>query len=122
MFSLFNCFQREVYDHLTNTSKKGHDLEKFHRLNIPATSNRLILQEQPHTIEKANPMPGIQKQAHDFFTEQPVKGARAYYLHSILHDWPDERAKAILEMLKPALKGKFLFSPLSEKDLLLERM
>lgn len=30
-------------------------------------------------------------------------GARAYYLHSVLHDWPDADAVRILENLKPAL-------------------
>ena len=30
-------------------------------------------------------------------------GARAYYLHQILHDWPDEQCRQILRCLKPAL-------------------
>ena len=30
-------------------------------------------------------------------------GARAYYMHGILHDWSDEPARKILEMLKPAM-------------------
>ncbi|KAH6646294.1 putative hydroxyindole O-methyltransferase [Truncatella angustata] len=42
--------------------------------------------------------------AHDFFKPQPVKGARAYYLHSILHNWNDEDSLRILENIKPALK------------------
>lgn len=41
--------------------------------------------------------------AHDFFTPQPVKGARAYYLHSVLHDWNDDDCVRILEALKPAM-------------------
>ena len=41
---------------------------------------------------------------HDFFTPQPVHGARAYYLHSVLHDWPDLNASQILDNLRPALK------------------
>lgn len=31
-------------------------------------------------------------------------GARAYYLHHILHDWSDEKARAILWNLIPALE------------------
>lgn len=33
----------------------------------------------------------------------PCVGARAYYLHGVLHDWSDEPARKILEMLKPAM-------------------
>lgn len=31
-------------------------------------------------------------------------GARAYYMHGILHDWSDELARKILEMQKGALQ------------------
>jgi 6-hydroxytryprostatin B O-methyltransferase len=41
---------------------------------------------------------------HDIFTEQPVKGADAYYLRHILHDWPDKYAVKIVANLVPALK------------------
>lgn len=42
--------------------------------------------------------------AHDFFTPQPIQGARAYYLHSVLHDWSDDDCVKILEALQPAMK------------------
>ena len=42
--------------------------------------------------------------SHDFFTKQPVLGARAYFLHHVLHDWSDEDCRIILENIKPALK------------------
>ena len=41
---------------------------------------------------------------HDFFTPQPVKHARAYYLHSVLHDLADDDCVRVLANLKPALK------------------
>ena len=41
---------------------------------------------------------------HDFFTEQPVKGADVYLLRWILHDWSDAYAIRILRALIPALK------------------
>ncbi len=31
-------------------------------------------------------------------------GARAYYLHSVLHDWTDERCREILRQLIPAME------------------
>ncbi|CAG8948659.1 hypothetical protein HYFRA_00001779 [Hymenoscyphus fraxineus] len=42
--------------------------------------------------------------AHDFFHEQPVKGADVYLLRWILHDWSDKYAVKILRSLTPALK------------------
>jgi hypothetical protein len=41
---------------------------------------------------------------HDFLAEQPIKGARAYFMHSILHDWPDDVCVQILRRLADAMK------------------
>lgn len=41
---------------------------------------------------------------HDFFEEQPVKGADVYLLRWVLHDWSDSYAVRILRALVPALK------------------
>ncbi|KZT74220.1 S-adenosyl-L-methionine-dependent methyltransferase [Daedalea quercina L-15889] len=41
--------------------------------------------------------------AHDFFTEQPVKGAAVYFLRYILHDWPDDARVGILSRLRDAM-------------------
>ncbi|KAK4223466.1 S-adenosyl-L-methionine-dependent methyltransferase [Podospora fimiseda] len=41
---------------------------------------------------------------HDFFTEQPVKGADVYFLRAVLHNWSDEYAVRILRNLIPGLK------------------
>lgn len=41
---------------------------------------------------------------HDFFTEQPVKGAEVYLLKWILHCWSDKYARNILRALIPALR------------------
>ena len=45
----------------------------------------------------------VKKMAHDFHTEQPVKGARAYYFKSILHDYSDEVAVGILKATVKAM-------------------
>lgn len=42
---------------------------------------------------------------HDFFHEQPVKGASMYLLPWILHDSPDGYAIRILQALVPAMQG-----------------
>ncbi|OOF90203.1 hypothetical protein ASPCADRAFT_59926 [Aspergillus carbonarius ITEM 5010] len=82
---------------------KGHDLNEF-RTKWPTMPGRLILQDLPAVLAEATDLhPVIECMAHDFFTEQPIKGARAYYLHSILHDWPDEACHRILAPLKTAM-------------------
>lgn len=47
----------------------------------------------------------INFKVHDFFQEQPVKGADVYLLRLILHDWSDKYATLIIRALIPALKG-----------------
>lgn len=45
----------------------------------------------------------ISFRSHDFFQAQPVRGADVYLLRMILHDWPDQQARAILTKLFGAL-------------------
>lgn len=46
----------------------------------------------------------VQFMAHDFFQEQPVRGAEVYILRAVLHNWSDRYARKILHSLIPALK------------------
>ncbi|KAF6226401.1 hypothetical protein HO133_009267 [Letharia lupina] len=83
----------------------GQDLEEFRR-RMPSVKAELVLQDQEEFVERAKAglaEKGIRAMAYDFFTPQPIKGARAYYLHSVLHNWPDSKCKDILSNLKPAL-------------------
>ncbi|MCJ1386457.1 hypothetical protein MMC17_009583 [Xylographa soralifera] len=83
---------------------KGHDLQELHRKH-PTLPGKLVLQELPSVVEEASAAgldPKILAMPHDFFTNQPIIGARAYYMHSCLHDWPDAKAHAILSSLRPA--------------------
>jgi hypothetical protein len=43
-------------------------------------------------------------QKHDFFSEQPIKGARAYYFRNIFHDWPDKECASTLKNIAEAMK------------------
>jgi O-methyltransferase domain len=68
---------------------------------------KIVLQDREPVIARVianSEEQPCEAQAHDFFTPQPVKAARAYSLHSILHDWSDEDGVKILENLVPALK------------------
>ena len=42
--------------------------------------------------------------AYDFLAPQPIKGARAYILKYVLHDWPDPKAVEILNQITAAMK------------------
>lgn len=46
----------------------------------------------------------VEFMAHNFFTEQPVKGADIYFFRWIMHNWSDEYAIRILRALVPALR------------------
>ncbi|KAK3390367.1 S-adenosyl-L-methionine-dependent methyltransferase [Podospora didyma] len=72
---------------------------------FPALQGKLVLQDLPQTVAMLPPggLPGVDVQVHNFFEEQPVKGARFYYLRNILHDWPDDKCVVILSQLKAAL-------------------
>ncbi|KFY33493.1 hypothetical protein V494_07590 [Pseudogymnoascus sp. VKM F-4513 (FW-928)] len=85
---------------------RGHDVAAFASQYGSHTGN-IILQDREPVIagvvasDEERP---FEAQAHDFFTPQPIKAARAYSLHSILHDWGDDEGVKILENLVPALK------------------
>ncbi|KAI6282399.1 hypothetical protein MCOR27_003799 [Pyricularia oryzae] len=83
----------------------GHDMLEFHR-HHPTAPGKLILQDLPAVISEIKPgdLPAAATaMSYDFTTEQPVRGARAYYLHSVLHDWPDEAAGRILQRVRAAM-------------------
>ena len=69
---------------------------------------KAVVQDKPEVITKARVPPELEGRltfhAHDFFAEQPVKGAEVYFFRSVLHDWPDAYALKILRNLIPALK------------------
>ena len=80
----------------------GHDLEAFAK-KYPG-KGRLVLQDLPGVLPKSGgEESGIEHMPHDFFSVQPIKGAKIYYMHKILHDWPDTDCVRILERLRDAM-------------------
>lgn len=68
-------------------------------------AGRCVLQDLPHVLSSiTNPPDATELMAHDMFKPQPVKGARAYYLHWILHDWSDTKAREILAHIVEAME------------------
>ncbi|KAL9636917.1 MAG: hypothetical protein Q9204_002070 [Flavoplaca sp. TL-2023a] len=82
----------------------GHDLDLL-KVRHAHVVGRLILQDTTEVISQITaPDTAFEKMAYDFFTPQPVHGARAYHLHSVLHDWDDASCLAILKNLASAME------------------
>lgn len=83
----------------------GHDLTEFLQA-FPDAPGLLVLQDQPGVIQSIaeNALDArVERMSHDFFGEQPIVGARAYFLHSVLHDWPDDQCVDIVMKIKSAM-------------------
>ncbi|KAL8946952.1 MAG: hypothetical protein Q9222_006717 [Ikaeria aurantiellina] len=71
---------------------------------FPDIKGRLVLQDQPSTVKQAGDGKGVfTPMGHDFFNPQPIKGARAYLLRQVLHDWPDQECQTILRHIAAAI-------------------
>lgn len=70
---------------------------------FPQLPGRIVVQDIPSTLDHAPKVDGIEFQAYDFFTPQPIKGAKFYYLRHIMHDWSDEECVRILQNIVPAM-------------------
>ncbi|KAL8826814.1 MAG: hypothetical protein Q9191_003565 [Dirinaria sp. TL-2023a] len=84
----------------------GQALAEFKK-KVPAWKGRLVLQEQESVVQIAKVQSHasiIEPIVHDFFKPESLKGARAYYMRHILHDWPDKECRTILRHLKNALE------------------
>lgn len=85
----------------------GHDLMDFHKAH-PSMTGRLILQDLPTVIESLDSTAlrhqSVEPVGHDFFTPQPIQGAKVYHFKYILHDWPSSQCVQILTQLKAALR------------------
>lgn len=102
---------------------KGHDVKQFLSSHPTAPPGTAVIQDRaevlkliddPVLLQEAGP---VRLMAHDFFTPQPVKGARVYFMHRIMHDWPDNQAEKIIRQLAGAMeKG---YSKLLIYDILL---
>lgn len=82
---------------------EGHDVEAFSKA-FPDAPGKLVLQDLPPVITNIKRLDDrIIRQAHDMFSEQPIRGARAYYMRNIYHDWPDHRCVQIMKRIAEAM-------------------
>ncbi|KAI4267628.1 MAG: hypothetical protein L6R38_008170 [Xanthoria sp. 2 TBL-2021] len=81
----------------------GHQCRRL-KAKCPTLPGRIICQDLPETIHSAPPMvQGVEMMPYDFFTPQPVQNAKFYYLRTVLHDWPDDKAEEILKNVVGAM-------------------
>ncbi|KAK0706040.1 S-adenosyl-L-methionine-dependent methyltransferase [Lasiosphaeria miniovina] len=82
---------------------EGHDVQAFGRA-FPDAPGKLVLQDLPPVIANIKQLDAkVVRQPHDMFDEQPVKGARAYYMRNIFHDWPNDRCVDIMKRIAAAM-------------------
>ncbi|KAJ5675961.1 S-adenosyl-L-methionine-dependent methyltransferase [Penicillium macrosclerotiorum] len=82
----------------------GTEISEFY-INFPSFPGRLILQDLPPVIRSVKELQAkVERQEYNFFTPQLVRGARIYYFHFVLHDWPDEMAIEILRNTASAME------------------
>ena len=87
----------------------GHDLRIVKNKLAPKYNKggRFVLEDQASVIDTVPDDlrdADIEYVKHDFFTPQPVRGARVYTLKSILHDWADDKALSILRNIAAAMQ------------------
>ncbi|KAH7400906.1 S-adenosyl-L-methionine-dependent methyltransferase [Phaeosphaeria sp. MPI-PUGE-AT-0046c] len=76
----------------------------FFKEKFPHVEGRIVVQDLQSTLAHLPARPaGIDFEEYDFFTPQPIKGAKFYYLRHIMHDWPDEDCIRILKNIIPAM-------------------
>jgi O-methyltransferase domain len=82
---------------------RGHVAEVI-RENLRGMKGRIIVQDLKGTIDEIQAPKDFEPMVHDFFTPQPIKGARAYFFSRILHDWSDYDCRRILEQTASAMR------------------
>ena len=83
----------------------GHAIAAILAAHPELPASGFVLQELPNVIDLAKQsLPAdVQFQTHDFFTPNPVKGAKVYHLRACLHDWSDEICVRMLKCVVPAM-------------------
>ncbi|KAJ4410271.1 hypothetical protein N0V82_009291 [Gnomoniopsis sp. IMI 355080] len=89
---------------------RGNDVKIFMSSHPDAPNGSVVVQDRaevikliddPVLVKEGGP---VRLMTHDFFAPQPVRGARAYFMHRILHDWPDDKAEEILRQVAAAME------------------
>lgn len=86
---------------------EGHDALKFAELHPEISGGSLVVQDLPHVIREAKALEGQKKAVpceYSYLDPQPIKGARAYYIHVVIHNVNDSQASSILKNVVEAME------------------
>lgn len=84
----------------------GLDTERLLAQHPSLSTDVLVVQDTPEVVAMTPEQldPRIRKMAYNFFTPQPLVGARAYFFHAVPHDWPDADVLRMLRNVRGAMK------------------
>ena len=87
----------------------GHATSNILQAHPDIKPKQCVLQDSGAVIDFAqkgnNDLPHeVEKQVHDFFKPNPVKGARAYFLRAIAHDLSDQNTVRVLKQIVPVME------------------
>ncbi|KAE8369973.1 S-adenosyl-L-methionine-dependent methyltransferase [Aspergillus caelatus] len=82
----------------------GHDITAL-KARFPQLPGKYIVEDLPQVIDDIKePLPeGINAVKINMFEGQPIKDAKAYYMRTVLHDWPDKPALEVLRHIRQAM-------------------
>ncbi|PQE20270.1 quercetin 3-O-methyltransferase 1 protein [Rutstroemia sp. NJR-2017a BBW] len=83
----------------------GINVGDFHT-KFPDLPGRLVLEDLPEVISDIQELdPVIERIPHSFLEPQPetARGAKFYFLGTVLHDWPDAECKKILSHIRSVM-------------------
>jgi len=86
---------------------QGHEAAKFSQRFSPLLPGRLIVEDLPETLGDTQRFDPVELFPYDFFTEQPIKAARMYYMRAVLHGWDDELCRNILKNTIAAMDEEY---------------
>ncbi|KAJ5509587.1 hypothetical protein N7527_011730 [Penicillium freii] len=86
----------------------GIDLMRVAEKHPDLPPGSLVLEDLPEVVGPVElTTDKIRTVPHDLFEEgvlQPIEGARAYFMHAVLHDWSDETSVKILKQIAAVMK------------------
>ncbi|KAL4872413.1 hypothetical protein BDV12DRAFT_193506 [Aspergillus spectabilis] len=83
---------------------RGHELAAL-KAHFPPLQGRLVLEDLPSVIDNITESldENIRILKYSMFDPQPIQGAKAYYMRTVLLDWPDKQALEILRNIREAM-------------------
>ncbi len=87
----------------------GHAISSILQAHPDIKPGQCVLQDSEAVIDFAQKgnkdLPfEVEKQVHDFFSPNPVKGARAYFMRAIAHDLSDQNTIRVLKQIVPVME------------------